>query len=99
VAPLVAAALLGASAATAAPTCWDKAAHTVKCGTAGALPVGSSLTPDQQLDRDSRSDDLSPTQLVSLACLLGGLFALIAAMPDFDGWASTDRSGAGPSEE
>lgn len=81
-------ALFAATSAASAPTCSDRSGATVRCGTPTALPVGESPAV---LDRDPDTPDLNLRQMVSLACLLGGLFALIAAMPDFDGWGPAER--------
>jgi hypothetical protein len=83
---LAIAASLAAPGAVAAPTCWNAAAETVRCGTAGALPVGARLSPDQEALRRSRSSELEPIALMGLALLLGGMFALLAVLPDFERW-------------
>ena len=84
--PLVfAASLLTAHAAGAAPTCQTRHGEIARCGTAGAMPVGWSL-PDDQRAGASSADGMAPVQWLSLATVIGGLFALIALMPDFDGW-------------
>ena len=91
--PLVAAAMLfNASAVSAAPTCQDRKGETVRCGTVGAMPVGWSLAPDQR----PASDDTGSTPWLSLIALVGGLFALIALMPDFDGWGDVEEDGEDP---
>jgi len=88
--PLLAAALVALSAAppaAGAPTCWNAAAETVRCGTPGALPVGARLTPAQAALRRSRDAAGGPAPpLIGLMLLLAGLFGLIALLPDFDGW-------------
>ena len=35
-------------------------------------------------------------ETVTLICLVGGLFALIALMPDFDGWGDVEEDGEDP---
>ena len=42
---------LSAGPALAAPTCWDREGHAVRCGTPGAGPVGAALAPDQAAAR------------------------------------------------
>jgi hypothetical protein len=86
IAALTIAATLLAPPALAAPTCWDTQGRTVRCGTEGALPVGTRLTPEQEAQRIARLAGPPPLALAGLVFLLGGLFALIALMPDFDGW-------------
>jgi hypothetical protein len=78
-------AVLAASSARSAPTCWNAAGETVRCDVAGALPVGTALSAEQDLARRARSPDLSAQAALGLACVVGGLFALIALMPRFDG--------------
>ena len=91
--PLVAAAMLfTASAASAAPTCQDRKGETVRCGTPGAMPVGWALAPDKR----PAVDDSESTPWLALIALVGGLFALIALMPDFDGWGDVEEDGEDP---
>ncbi len=73
------------AAALAAPTCLDANGGQIRCGTPGAMPVGWTPPPEQAVDREDvgRAD---PDQIAFLICFLGGLFALIALLPDFDGW-------------
>ena len=78
--------MLAAAPALAAPTCWDRDGHVARCGTAGAGPVGAALTPDQDAARRAvPTHRLSAREAFALAALVGGLFALIALMPRFDG--------------
>jgi hypothetical protein len=91
----LAAGLLAPALAAAAPTCLDAAGGTVRCEAPGALPVGVAPTPDPA---DLRSDEIplpSPPTLFGLICVLGGLFALIGLMPDFDGWSPGETDGRG----
>lgn len=81
-------ALLASPAARAAPSCLDRHGETVRCGTAGAMPVGWTLPPDQARARLATMDadaDLDAGRLIGLVCVIGGLFALFALLPDFDG--------------
>ena len=82
----VAGALLLPLAAHAAPTCLDDTGATVRCDAPNALPVGASPAPEQVADHDADIPLPSPQTLFGLICVLGGLFALIGLMPDFDGW-------------
>ena len=91
----VAGALLLPLAAHAAPTCLDDTGATVRCDAPNALPVGVSPAPEQVADRDEDIPLPSPQTLFGLICVLGGLFALIGLMPDFDGWGG-DHEGRRP---
>jgi hypothetical protein len=83
---LLVAPMLAVSGAHAAPSCVDRRGEMIRCGTAGAMPVGWDLAPDQQRDRlAARSDGLGAGQLIGLTLFLGGVFALIALLPDFEG--------------
>jgi hypothetical protein len=88
--------LLG-NAAAAAPTCLDGAGQTVRCGSPEALPVGASppAAPDLDATREADIPLPSPQTLFGLICVVGGLFALIGLMPDFDGWGSGEHEGPG----
>ena len=78
-------------AALAAPTCLDKVGDTIRCGVAGAMPVGWTLSPEQAEDRlASQPVGLSLTELVAMIYIIGAIFALIALMPPFDGWSDGD---------
>jgi hypothetical protein len=85
------ASLLLGTAAAAAPTCVDSAGQTVRCEAPGALPVGASSDADAA--RDSEFPLPAPETLFGLVCVLGGLFALIGLMPDFDGWGPGEHEG------
>jgi len=80
-----AASLLATTAANAGPTCENRSGQAVRCATPGAMPLGWALPADERVGASSY-DSLSPTQWFGLISLIGGLFALIALMPDFDGW-------------
>jgi hypothetical protein len=82
--------LLGAPAAVAAPTCDNRSGDTVKCGTPGAMPVGWAPSPGDVLDHPATPPDLNPAEVVALIYILGAFFALIALMPEFDGWRDGD---------
>jgi hypothetical protein len=80
--------LLAAAPGEAAPTCLDRDGVTVRCGAPGAMPVGwepegGPAAPD--------TPDPGPAQLAGLAAVIGGLFALLALMPEFDGWDGRER--------
>ena len=81
---LIAAVLFVAPAAHAGPTCQNRDGGTMKCGTAGAMPVGWALSPP------APSEPMKAGELISLVVILCGLFGLISAMPDFDGTAPGD---------
>ena len=80
--------LLSAPASFAAPTCQDKLGGTIRCGTPGAMPVGWTLPADQRLPQ---VPEPSIDQLLKLACVLGVFFALMALLPDFEGWREEEE--------
>lgn len=87
----VAAVLLTAAAADAAPTCRNRDGETARCGAPGAMPVGWSAPPD----RPAATPAPEPPEpgggaIAGLIAVVGGLFALIALMPDFDGTRAGD---------
>ena len=75
--------LFAAGGALAAPTCEDHDGYTIKCGVAGAMPVGWSPPEGERL---AVSEPVDPMALLMVVFWVGGLLALIAAMPEFDGW-------------
>ena len=93
----MASALLATSAALAAPTCRNLDGVGMRCGTPGAMPVGWSPSPQQRAAwRRAAPADLTGNELAALIALVGGLFAMIALMPKFDGsqdadWDRQDR--------
>ena len=90
---LVAAAVLfAAGAASAAPTCQDRHGEALRCGTPGAMPAGWALAPDQR-PTVQNPDSTESVPWLGLAALVGGLFAMIALMPDFDGWGDVEGDG------
>jgi len=87
----VAATLMTAPAASAAPTCQDINGGTIKCGTPGAMPVGWSPSRQQLLDRQNASPAYPDTnELLKLICILGVFFSLMALLPEFDGTRAGD---------
>jgi hypothetical protein len=87
----VAASLLTASAAFAAPTCQDRNGETIRCGTPGAMPVGWTLSPQQRLERQgSKPEYPSTSDLLELIGVMGVFFTLLALMPEFDGQLTSD---------
>jgi hypothetical protein len=77
--------------ASAGPTCENRSGQAVRCGGPGAMPVGWTVSPEQrQLYLASLPPDPTPLQLLGLVGVIGCLFALIALMPDFDGWGAGD---------
>ena len=73
-----------ASPSLAAPTCQDRSGATIKCGVEGAMPVGWTLPDEERLDAPGPAID--PMGLAIAVFGIGGLLALIASMPEFDGW-------------
>src|ERR1700680_1697804 len=87
----VAAMLISAPAALAAPTCQNRDGETIRCGTPGAMPVGWTLPPEERLNRQAAKPiDSSKYKLLELVCVIGVFFALLALMPDFEGRTSGD---------
>jgi hypothetical protein len=79
-------ATLAASGAQAAPTCLTRTGDAARCGTPAAMPVGWTLPPEQAWRRQmSEASGPTPAQQWGLVAVIGGLFALIALMPKFDG--------------
>jgi hypothetical protein len=76
--------LASGPAAIAAPTCQNHNGDAVRCGTAGALPVGQ-IVPPQSRPADRVANPLAPPVIFGLVCVIGGIFALIALMPRFGG--------------
>lgn len=88
---VISAALLGAPAASAAPTCQDQNGGTIKCGIPGAMPVGWRLSAQQRLDRHMPEPQYpSANELLKLICIMGVFFAVMALMPEFDGRRAGD---------
>ena len=83
--------LLLASPGIAAPTCENTRGETVRCGTAGAMPVGwtPSAQEREQL-RPELTNELGMMKLLQTVCALGVFFSLLALMPDFDGSRAED---------
>jgi hypothetical protein len=78
-------ALLFATPVLAAPTCQDRNGDTIKCGAPGAMPVGWTPSPQQLWDR-SRPPGPSKGELLSAFCMVALILALIALLPEADGW-------------
>jgi hypothetical protein len=78
--------LTNAPAATAAPVCINKEGDATRCGAAGAMPVGWTLSPQQAWERQ-RSAPAGPStsEILKVFIGLGLFFAMIALMPEFDG--------------
>jgi hypothetical protein len=91
--------LLTAPAALAAPTCQDRNGDTIKCGIPGAMPVGWTLSPQQRWERQrSKPADSNMNELLELICIMGVFFALMALLPQFDGWSDGDWHRKGDDE-
>jgi hypothetical protein len=87
---LIAIILIGNGAsASAGPTCEDRAGEAVRCEDARAMPPGWTLSLDDRLKQSaSEPPDPTPAQLGGVFVLIFLFFALIALMPDFDGWSA-----------
>ena len=97
IATLVAAVLLGgAPVASAGPICEDRAGEAVRCEDPRAMPLGWTLPLEQRLKHPATGPpDPTLAQLGGVFALILLFFALIALMPDFDGWATgaSDKPG------
>jgi hypothetical protein len=72
--------------AFAAPTCQTRNGDTIKCGVAGAMPVGwAAPEGDRRISPGPAGE-----QLWTAFGLLVLLFSLIALMPKFDGSRDSD---------
>ena len=75
----------------AAPTCRNENLDPAACGAPGAMPAGWTPSARQVMDhQQSPLPSPSPDDVLDLICVIGGLFALIALMPPFDGRNSSD---------
>jgi hypothetical protein len=82
--------LASASPALAAPTCDNRNGETVRCGTPGAMPVGWTPSPGEILNHSATPPELTPAEVAALIYILGAFFAILALMPQFDGWRDGD---------
>jgi hypothetical protein len=83
--------IFGAAPVTAAPTCLDRNADTIRCGTRGAMPVGWKPTAQFLWDKEiSRPAEQNLDRLAKVICGLALFFAMIALMPKFDGSRAQD---------
>src|SRR5215471_1495229 len=88
-----AAVTLLSTGALAAPTCQNETGETVRCGTPGAMPVGWTL-PAELRAGGRTVRPIEPYRLLEVLIALGGFFALLALMPDFEGdWDEEGRDG------
>lgn len=78
--------LILAAPALGAPTCQDAALQTIKCGAAGAMPVGWRMSAaarwDQEMAHPAGPPAADPLDMI---LIVGAIFALLALMPPFDG--------------
>ncbi len=91
---IVAAALLvRASVAIAGPICENRAGEAVRCEDPRAMPPGWTLPLDERLRRpDPGPPEPTAVELGGVFALVLLVFALIALMPDFDGWTVGEES-------
>lgn len=77
--------LLSGLPAAAAPTCQTTNGETIRCGIAGAMPVGWRLPAEQYRNLPGQNQNASEIfKWLQAICAVGVLFAVMAAMPDFD---------------
>jgi hypothetical protein len=84
--------VLLATPALAAPTCLTPKGDTIRCGAPGAMPVLWKPSPQVMWEREMEIKPPGPSTREVLA-VFGGLalfLALIALLPDFDGWQDGD---------
>jgi hypothetical protein len=87
---------VAAPVAPAAPICEDRAGEAVRCVDSRAMPLGWTLPLDERLKHpDPGPPEPTTVELSGVFALIFLFFALIALMPDFDGWApnGTDKEG------
>jgi hypothetical protein len=78
--------LLLALPAAAAPTCLNRNGDTIRCGVAGAMPVGWKPTAQFLWNKDiSKPAERNLDLLAKVVFGLALFFAMIALMPKFDG--------------
>ena len=82
--------LLGAApVASAGPTCEDRAGEAVRCVDPRAMPPGWTLPLEERLKHpDPGPPEPTVFQLGGVFALIILFLALIALMPDFDGWTA-----------
>jgi hypothetical protein len=88
---ITAANLFYAPVAFAAPTCQDIHGVTMRCGSAGAMPVGWTATSVEQASQDDWVAPVEPRQFLKVICVLGIYFCLLAMLPDFEGWREEEQ--------
>jgi hypothetical protein len=74
-------------AAWSAPTCQDRSGMTTRCGTEGAMPVGWTAP-----EADRHLPEGNPRDIWEAAAGILLLFALIALLPEFDGWGTVGEA-------
>ena len=74
-----------AAPASAAPTCEDRSGNAVRCENPAAMPLGWHAP---QSDRHFPPAD--PELVFTAVAMVVLLFALIALMPEFEGWDGDD---------
>jgi hypothetical protein len=103
VATLVGACLIaGAPAASAGPICENRAGEAVRCEDPRAMPLGWTPSLEERLTHpDPGPPEPTAVELGGVFALILVIFALIALMPDFDGWAPgrSDRKGDAGNEQ
>jgi hypothetical protein len=84
-----AALLAGAPFAIAGPICEDRAGEAVRCEDPRAMPLGWTLPLEERLKHpDPGPPEPTAVELAGVFASILLFFALIALMPDFDGWTA-----------
>jgi len=96
---LVAALLLGAPAARAAPTCQNRGGDIVRCDAADAMPVGWTAPPEMWDRKFSQREGPRTMEVLEVIAGIALLFALIALLPEFDGTQGADWGGRETDDE
>jgi hypothetical protein len=62
------------------------------------MPVGWTLSREQRLEIERLRPAVSNNEVLELICIMGVFFALMALLPDFDGWREGDWHRKGDDE-
>jgi hypothetical protein len=90
IAVFAAVAMVGsAPSASAGPICETRGGESVRCEDPRAMPLGWTLPLDERFKHpDAGPPEPTTLELSGVITLIFLFFALIALMPDFDGWTA-----------